>query len=83
VIESLDGVLVVGAGPVGLVTALQLARAGVSVRVVEGEAIIGTSPRAAGYHSLVVERLKMLQQVSQQISADLATAPWLSLSAQV
>ena len=32
---------------------------------------------------LVRERLKMLQQVSQQISADLATAPWLSLSAQV
>ena len=32
---------------------------------------------------LVRERLKMLQQVSQQISADLATSPWLSLSAQV
>jgi len=32
---------------------------------------------------LVRERLKMLQQVSHQISADLATAPWLSLSAQV
>src|SRR3984885_6593559 len=32
---------------------------------------------------LVRERLKMLQQVSRQISADLATAPWLSLSAQV
>jgi IclR family transcriptional regulator, pca regulon regulatory protein len=32
---------------------------------------------------LVRERLKMLQQVSQQISTDLATAPWLSLSAQV
>ncbi|MGC2460175.1 MAG: IclR family transcriptional regulator C-terminal domain-containing protein [Steroidobacteraceae bacterium] len=32
---------------------------------------------------LMRERLKMLQQVSQQISTDLATAPWLSLSAQV
>jgi IclR family pca regulon transcriptional regulator len=32
---------------------------------------------------LVRERLKMLQQVSHEISADLATAPWLSLSAQV
>ena len=32
---------------------------------------------------LVRERLKMLQRVSQQISTDLATAPWLSLSAQV
>ena len=32
---------------------------------------------------LVRERLTMLQQVSRQISADLATAPWLSLSAQL
>jgi IclR family pca regulon transcriptional regulator len=32
---------------------------------------------------LVRERLKMLQQASQQISTDLATAPWLSLSAQI
>jgi IclR family pca regulon transcriptional regulator len=32
---------------------------------------------------LVRERLTMLQQVSRQISADLATAPWLSLSAQI
>jgi IclR family pca regulon transcriptional regulator len=32
---------------------------------------------------LVRERLQMLRHVSQQISADLATAPWLSLSAQV
>jgi hypothetical protein len=31
---------------------------------------------------LVRDRLKMLQQVSQQISADLATVPWLSLSTQ-
>jgi IclR family pca regulon transcriptional regulator len=31
---------------------------------------------------LVRDRLAMLQQVSRQISADLATVPWLSLSAQ-
>jgi IclR family transcriptional regulator, pca regulon regulatory protein len=31
---------------------------------------------------LVRERLAMLQQASRQISADLATVPWLSLSAQ-
>jgi 2-polyprenyl-6-methoxyphenol hydroxylase-like FAD-dependent oxidoreductase len=60
VIESFDGVLVVGAGPVGLVSALQLARAGIAVRVVEAEATIGSSPRAAVYHSPVVERLDRL-----------------------
>jgi IclR family transcriptional regulator, pca regulon regulatory protein len=32
---------------------------------------------------LVRDRLTMLQQVSRQISKDLATVPWLSLSAQI
>ena len=32
---------------------------------------------------LVRDRLAMLQQVSRQISKDLATVPWLSLSAQI
>jgi IclR family pca regulon transcriptional regulator len=32
---------------------------------------------------LVRERLSMLQQVSRQISTDLATVPWLALSAQI
>src|SRR5439155_1247336 len=32
---------------------------------------------------LLRERLSMLQQVSRQISADLATVPWLSLTAQL
>jgi IclR family pca regulon transcriptional regulator len=32
---------------------------------------------------LIRERLNMLQQVSRQISSDLAVAPWLSLSAQI
>jgi IclR family pca regulon transcriptional regulator len=32
---------------------------------------------------LVRDRLTMLQEVSRQISTDLATIPWLSLSAQV
>jgi IclR family pca regulon transcriptional regulator len=32
---------------------------------------------------LVRERLAMLQQASREISADLTTVPWLSLSAQI
>jgi len=32
---------------------------------------------------LVRERLAMLQEASREISADLASVPWLSLSAQL
>jgi len=32
---------------------------------------------------LVRERLAMLQHASREISSDLATVPWLSLSAQI
>jgi len=53
-------VIVVGAGPVGFLTALGLARAGASVRVIEAEAAINTSPRAAVYLAVTLEFLDKL-----------------------
>lgn len=58
--ETIEGVLVSGAGPVGLVTALKLARAGIRVIVVDAESTILNQPRACVYHSPVVERLDAL-----------------------
>jgi len=60
VTETIDGVLVSGAGPVGLVTAMKLARAGIRVVVVDSEPQIKDEPRAAVYHSPIVERFDRL-----------------------
>jgi 2-polyprenyl-6-methoxyphenol hydroxylase-like FAD-dependent oxidoreductase len=53
-------VLIAGAGPVGLITALGLARAGVDVTVLEAEPRIVESPRAAVYHWTVLEPFERL-----------------------
>ena len=62
--EQLDGVVVAGAGPVALVSALILARAGIAVTVLEAEPQPVPSPRAIVYHSPTVallDRLGLLQ----------------------
>jgi 3-(3-hydroxy-phenyl)propionate hydroxylase/6-hydroxy-3-succinoylpyridine 3-monooxygenase len=53
-------VIVVGGGPVGLITALGLAQAGVEVLVLEREPAIVASPRAMVYHSGVVSGIEKL-----------------------
>ncbi len=55
--ERIDGVIVAGAGPVGLAIALKIARAGIRVVVVDEAQDIIQQPRAVVYHSPVVERL--------------------------
>jgi 3-(3-hydroxy-phenyl)propionate hydroxylase len=53
-------VLVVGAGPVGLLTALGLAQGGASVIVVEAEAELNDSPRAAVYFATSIIAMREL-----------------------
>ncbi len=53
-------VLVVGGGPTGFLTALGLARCGVSVRLIEAQDDIVASPRAAVYHWSVLDGLERL-----------------------
>ena len=53
-------VIVVGGGPVGFVTALGLAQAGVRVLVLEAEDDVIESPRAAVYHWSMLDGLERL-----------------------
>ena len=53
-------VIVVGAGPVGLLTALGLARQGVEVTVLDSEPAVVESPRAAVYFHTTISILKKL-----------------------
>jgi len=61
-------VLVVGAGPVGVLNALGLAQAGLTVTLLEAEPAIGNAPRAMVYHWSVlegIERLGLLDAAKQ------------------
>ena len=53
-------VLIVGAGPVGLFTALALAQEGVRVTVIEGEPAISDAPRAIAYFPVVMAALEKM-----------------------
>ena len=63
----MDDVIVVGAGPVGMLTALALAQTGVKVMVLEQEPHIVNSPRAAVYFPstlIILEELGLLDELN-------------------
>lgn len=65
--EDAGDVLVVGAGPVGLLSALALAQTGASVTVIEAAAEVSDAPRAAVYFPttmLVLQALGMFDDVA-------------------
>lgn len=62
-------VLIVGAGPTGLFTALALAQGGVRVTLIEGEADISDSPRAMVYFPVTMaafEAMGVLEDLDRQ-----------------
>ena len=60
-------VVIAGAGPVGVVAALALARQDIAVEVFEAEAQINDSPRAATTHAATLEILERLSLVDEVI----------------
>ncbi|MEV0908980.1 FAD-dependent oxidoreductase [Streptomyces hokutonensis] len=67
--DSNNKVVVVGAGPVGLITALGLARAGVEVVVLEREPVLVASPRAIVYYGGVLGGLEQLGLLDDTLKA--------------
>jgi 2-polyprenyl-6-methoxyphenol hydroxylase-like FAD-dependent oxidoreductase len=53
--ERVGDVLICGAGPVGLLTAIGLARRGIAVTVIDAEPGVVQSPRATGYFPPTIE----------------------------
>jgi 3-(3-hydroxy-phenyl)propionate hydroxylase len=53
-------ILIAGGGPVGMITALALARQGLSVHVFEADGEVNESPRAATTHAATLEMLEEL-----------------------
>jgi len=62
-------VLIVGAGPVGMLTAVALAQAGAEVHVIEADLDLNDSPRAAVYFSstlVALQKLGLLEDLEQR-----------------
>ena len=60
-------IVIAGAGPVGVITALALARQGFAVQVFEAEARVNDSPRAAPTHAATLEILDSLGLIDEVI----------------
>src|SRR5260221_12789036 len=69
--SSMRPILIAGGGPVGVITALALARQGIPVHVFEAEARVNDMPRAATTHAATLEMLDELGLVDEVIARGL------------
>lgn len=73
---SANRVLIVGAGPVGLVTALGLAAKGVAVTVIEREAALTEDLRAGSFHPPTLEMMEPLGITARFLKIGIQVPRW-------
>lgn len=71
-----QSVVIIGAGSVGLITALGLARSGVTVTVLEESPVTATALRDSGYHFSVLDGLDELGVLSPMLQAGMRAPRW-------
>jgi 3-(3-hydroxy-phenyl)propionate hydroxylase len=71
-----DPVAIIGAGPVGLVLALLLARAGIPVELLEAEADISEELRASTFHPPTLDMLDRLGLAAPLVAQGLVSPTW-------
>jgi 3-(3-hydroxy-phenyl)propionate hydroxylase len=69
-------VTIVGAGPVGLATALSLARQGIPVQVIEQEPTLTIDQRAGSYHPPTLEMLAPLGVTEEMLKHGIKVPRW-------
>src|SRR5271155_2610909 len=73
---SRERVIVAGAGPVGLMTALGLARAGVPVLLIEQEPALTVDLRAGSYHPPPLEAMAPYGITARMLERGIAVPRW-------
>jgi 2-polyprenyl-6-methoxyphenol hydroxylase-like FAD-dependent oxidoreductase len=74
--QAKDRVIVAGAGPVGLVTALRLANAGIAVTLIEREPALQRDLRASTFHPPTLEMLDTLGLAEPLLAQGLEVPTW-------
>ncbi|MDH7795943.1 MULTISPECIES: NAD(P)/FAD-dependent oxidoreductase [unclassified Beijerinckia] len=69
-------VIVVGGGPVGLCTALLLARSGITVRIFEAEGQVNEDLRASTFHPPTLDMLEQLDVTKELLAQGLICPDW-------